>query len=393
MAKLLSRYRDLITGLLVENGMSKDDAKTYLKKGPSGTELGVQLYDLYLASLQQVMNDYASQYGTAIDLFSDNENATQVIATANQSNLSSNQGMDGSGDYYNQFYFSSVNSLTSKLLYLSRKRFNLINKELEELFGDVNQLAIRIEDKLGANSKSFARSISVMNYLGNATTAFNAVPPAELRDLLGPYYSESNLNTLVPDHPSLSSFESPYNYIFYTSELTVQNTSTNIDLPPQGLIFAIQQVTTEPVNVPVLSQALYGDATINFADAPVMNVLYLLGAGANGDQSGDLIINFADGSTPLAYTLNFTDWANNKNQKPKKHSNPSLSLQSKPYNDEIVLEYFKTYVNTNKNGVGKAENNYRYIFGYGINVDSSSPVSSIDFNFDDNVKILAASYL
>jgi hypothetical protein len=250
MAKQLRRYRDSITGLLVENGMSKADAKTYLKKGPSGTELGNQLYDLYLASLHQVMNDYAANYGTAIDLFSDNENATQVIATANESNLSSNQGMDGSGDYYDQVYFSSVNSLTSKLLYLSRKRFNLINKELEELYDDVNLLAIRIEDKLGTNSKSFARSISLMNYLGNATTAFNAVPASELQDMLGPYYSESNLNTRIPDTPNPSSYNSSDNYYYYTSELTVPN-KYNQDLPPLGLVFAIQQIAADPVNLPL----------------------------------------------------------------------------------------------------------------------------------------------
>jgi hypothetical protein len=386
MAKLLSRYRDLITGLLVENGMSKDDAKTYLKKGPSGTELGVQLYDLYLASLQQVMNDYASQYGTAIDLFSDNENATQVIATANQSNLSSNQGMDGSGNYYNQYYFNTVNSHTSTMLYLSRRESDLINKELEKLYYDANLWSIRAEDKHGANSKSYSRSISAMNYIGNATKAFNAGPPTDLEDLLGPYYSEPNLNTRIAGRDSYSS---PSDYYYYTSELTVPNTY-NLDLPPLGVVFAIQQVAADPVNVPFLSQALYGDATINFADEPVMNTLYLLGAGANGDQSGyNLIINFADGSTPLTHTLDFTDWANHENQQATNNSQPSLSVQSRPYINEIVLQDFTTYVD-NK---GKTQQYYRYIFGYAIEVESSSPVSSIDFNFDDNVKILAASYL
>jgi hypothetical protein len=128
-----------------------------------------------------------------------------------------------------------------------------------------------------------------------------------------------------------------------------------------------------------------------------MNVLYLLGAGANGSQSGDLIINFADGTQPLTYSLEFTDWANSSNTKSKKQA--QLSVGSVPFiNDdkngiEIVLKQFKTYITTNKHGDGIAEDYWRYIFGYGINVDSQSPVSSIDFNFSDNVKILAASYI
>jgi hypothetical protein len=391
MAKLPRRYRDSITGLLVENGMSKADAKTYLQTEPSGTQLGNQLSDLYLASLRKTMNKYAAQYGTAIDLFSGNGNATQVISTPvgrdTYTPLPTNQGMDGNGDYYDQSDFSAINGLTAKLLPQASKRSSLIEYKLVVLSEDADRLKTQAKTKYGVDSKAFAVAKRMNHYLDNTYTVFSdASEGSPFEDLLGPYYSELKGGLYGSD-----GYNSTSDYIFYTSQLVVS--AEPINLPPGGLVFAIQQVDADQNYAPSLSQAIYGDVTINFADAPVMNTLYLLGAGANGDQSGDLIINFADGSTPLAYTLNFTDWANNKNQKVKRRSNPSLSLQSKPYNDEIVLEVFTTYINANKNGVGKAENNYRYIFGYGINVASPSPVSSIDFNFSDNVKILAASYM
>jgi hypothetical protein len=382
MAKLPRQYRDSITGLLVDNGMSKADAKAYLKTKPSATQLGNQLSDLYLASLPIKMNDYAAMYGTAIDLFADNGNATQVIslATSNTSKKDKppkNQGMDGYGDYYNQIYFSEVNGLT----------YDIYSTQLgvfDNLWDDLWREEHKSTKSNGRQTKPSAREIRFNRYLDIAFEAFvTASQGTAFEDLLGPYYSQ-----VYPQdrQAPVKYLKDPNAYEYYTSELTVKNAPIN--LPPGGLVFALQELTAyvdQELELS-LSQAIYGDVTINFADKPVMNTLYLLGAGANGTQQNqDLIINHEDGSSE-SYPLTFTDWANNVNTKNKK--SPTLSNNTQIGPNEYVLQDFNTYVN-NK---GKSEGYYRYMFGYAVTVDSTSPVSSIDFNFDDNVKILAASY-
>lgn len=388
MANPLRQFRDQITGLLVDNGISKVDAKTYLKTEPSGTDLGNLLYDSCLASVQRAMN--ASTPGTAIDLGRGSTTLTQVIAPTGQAemiSLSNHKGMDNKGDYYNQrLYFYDVSEVSYEIPRLANKKFKHTENYLADLNSDLIGFQNKTETRYGQQSKEYKTAKRLTKYSSQVSTAFDDAvthSPPDIEKILGPYYSQpKDKEEAYANINNTQYLMQPKNYYWYTAPVRWNN-----------ILFAVQQVADDQNKAPEQLQALMGDSTIVFEEAPTMDTLYLLGAGANGNQENqDLIVNYSDGSSQT-YSLSFTDWANNQKQKNSKSTKPSTLNTSTLFDNESLVLSMENYISQ----TGYPKYHWRYLFGYTIDVvnpvNPSLTVTSLDFNFNDNVKIIAASYV
>lgn len=125
-------------------------------------------------------------------------------------------------------------------------------------------------------------------------------------------------------------------------------------------------------------QAISGNYFADFSSPEAIDSLYVLAAASNGNQVNQDIIVYYTNGTYKTFTQSFTDWANN--------GNALLSESLYPNETQVFTGDYR-------NQLGNAKSKTRYMFGYEFDLDDTLEVDRIQFAFNDNVKLFAASYV
>jgi hypothetical protein len=387
--------------------------KYLIKNNDTPEKLVESYYKKRLSIAQRTANEFTNGTVT-IDLFSNGygNNAQIVVAPTTVGVPSVYGGMDNNGDYYdpgvkeatnkktepnflgtpNQLFIELtfqfvVTSLTlysvwdvlgaeavslSKYLYYNKKR---IPENKYKILKEINQGLI---DTVAAIQDSYTSLPIWQDYKNIAGQFYSSF---ESKDLLIAALDQTNgrsnpLEYLIGWYKSL---DKPFNnsqwYTTYAAALEGGNGFPTFAI--NGLSYAYSKLRASAISSYPYGVSEY--STILIEEPVQMDTLYLLGAAANGDQMGDFIINYSDG-TQDTFTQSFTDWANNTN------STQPLDTNSL-YPGETLLYTFPFYAHKSK-----AKNYNRYLFGYSFDLDPSLEVESIYMPYNYNIRMLGASY-
>lgn len=388
----------------------------YLIKNNDTPEILVEnYYNKRLSIAQRTANEFTNGTVT-IDLFSNGVvggNAHSAVVPTNKGKPPGQpEGMDSHGDYYSpgvkvatpkkteSNFLATPNQLfieltfqfvvTSLTLYSvwdvlgaeaeSLSRYLFYNKKTipEERYKKLKEINQGLIDTVAAIQDSYT-SLPIWQDYENIAGQFYS--NFKFKDLLikaldADRGSRDPLKNLIELYISVDKpLYNPQWYTTYAAALEGGNGFPTFAI--QGLSYA--EKTSKPN---ALSNYPYGSSeyyTILIEEPVQMDTLYLLGAAVNGDQSGDFIINYADG-TQEPFNQIFTDWANNTN------STQPLDTNNL-YQGETLLYTFPFYAHKSK-----AKNYNRYLFGYSFDLDPSLEVESIVMPGNYNIRILGASY-
>ena len=330
--------------------ITKQTAKSLLQAGVNKAWIKKNLNPAALAN--KVVNQVSSQIiayqadnGTAITL-AGNTNTRAI--SGDKGNPDNKAGQDGNGNYYNQNNFP-VNTLSLELVTEARNVLSAVSNQKQQAYDKYQRFPTD-----GRKYRAWKDAYRYLVYL-----------QIDLR---------SGLNQLRLEQPQYDSVwgnigsptSAQRDWEYYT---------TGVEWPSKSIEFAIYGLASE--NKFAKDQAINGNYFVDFPSPEAIDTLYILAAASNGNQVDQDIIVYYTNGTFDTYTQSFTDWANNEN---------ALSASSL-YPNEAQL-----FTGDYRNQVGNAKSGTRYMFGYEFDVDNTLDVEKIQFAFNDNVKLFAASY-
>lgn len=381
--------------ILVKSGISKAQAKQWISQKPSPQELADLYFEQSYARIEDMLQDYSAENGTAINLAGTTIRDTkptgqqinvQVIA-GGKGNPPNRSGMDGSGDYYAQSDFEisdlvvDVNLEYSKTENIRQK----LSYEASQLNNKINDTLAESTDLSPLREKRLTEAASYTRKLSNKFSAFanpNSYYIQDVDILAGQYRSEYNYSNYKENNPkypgdivwniSRADASNPNNYKYYTAQMPWAQNGINY------ANFAIYGVAPKQNEFALQAVAANGQM-LNLPTPQAVDKLYILAAAANGNQTGDFIIDYSDG-TYDKISAGFTDWANNGNK--------SLDTADLYPNESEVVS-FSQYISQD----GGTRNGTRYMFGYVLDLNEDLEVSTIQLPNNENIKIFAASYV
>lgn len=157
------------------------------------------------------------------------------------------------------------------------------------------------------------------------------------------------------------------------------NIRSYMPLSWNGVTFDIGQLPTSNSQVGGSSgprNVLKTNGTVIDVTEGSFDKLYIAAAGANGNQSGDFILNWSDGSPSTTWQQTFSDWRNNGS------SDAPTGVEGQ----DVIVQGLVV------NQLGNVTNNNSWIYGYSYDLDGRI-LDSITLPNNDNIGILGITLM